>query len=81
MTDDIKKPWMSVVRATQAACKDNGGIGVVTLRVIVNGNVPIMWHQPVLEKIHPRSLVDLEMSAEMTVGFAALVKALDKPSS
>lgn len=51
---DIKKEWLSVIRAAQAACKDNRGYAVVTIRVAVNGGTPLMWTQPSVVKLHPR---------------------------
>jgi len=51
---DIKKEWLSVIRAAQAACKDNRGYAVVTLRVAVNGGIPLMWAQPSVVKLHPK---------------------------
>lgn len=67
--------WMNVARAAQAACAANGGIGVVELRVIVIGNEPIIWHEPALDKLHPKSAAKLRMTPEIAqVLLAALTK-------
>jgi len=52
-TDDIKESWLNPIRAAQAACKNNRGLAVVTMRVLVHKNDALRWSEPKLEKVHP----------------------------
>lgn len=55
MSVDIKRQWLNVIRASQAACHNNNGVGIITVRILVNGNVPLHWTEPKLLKLHPKS--------------------------
>lgn len=68
--NDIKPEWLSVARAAQAACANNHGYGVVNVTVVVTDNRPIMWMQPELKKVHPKSAAIKGISEEV---FASLV--------
>jgi hypothetical protein len=63
--EDIKPNWLNVVRSAQAACKDNGGYAILTLRVAVKHNEAIMWAPPTLLKISPARMADLEISPDV----------------
>lgn len=55
-TDDIKETWFNPIRAAQAACKDNKGLAIVTLTILVKKNDPVRWREPDVKKIHPARL-------------------------
>lgn len=53
---DVKPAWLNPIRAAQAACKDNRGYAVIEIKLLVNGNEPVLWFQPIVQKIHPAKL-------------------------
>ncbi len=56
VTEDIRPAWLNVIRALQAACHRNRGYATVTVKVLVDrDNMPVLWSEPRLEKIHPRT--------------------------
>jgi hypothetical protein len=62
VTEDIKPSWLNPVRAAQAACRTNRGYAVVTLRIVVNKNDPMMWAEPEVVKIHPARISEYPVS-------------------
>ena len=62
--EDVQNCWFEVARAAQAACSGNNGFGLITLTVAVNQGKAVMWLPPVLDKIHPARVANVEMSAE-----------------
>jgi hypothetical protein len=72
--EDIQACWLKVARRAQAACYNNGGFGLLTLTVAVNGNKAILWMPPEMTKVEPAKLAkEMEMSAETFISLAALV--------
>lgn len=53
---DVKKGWLNVARAAQAACSGNKGFGIISFTVVVSGNEPLIYLEPELKKIHPHSM-------------------------
>ena len=52
-TDDIKESWLNPIRAAQATCRNNRGLALVTMTVLVHKNDAVRWSEPKLIKIHP----------------------------
>lgn len=76
ITEDVKKEWLDPIRAAQAACKDNNGYGVVSLHALVNHNVPLLWAQPALIKIHPAKLIEYQMNPVLLGVFSEFVRVI-----
>lgn len=76
-TKDIKPSWLNPIRAAQAACKENRGYGVLTLRLVVNGNDPVMWEEPSLKKIHPAKLAETAVSPTLLATMLMLGEPVD----
>lgn len=89
MPEDIHWEWLEIVKAAQAACKDNSGFAKLTLIVSVHLNKPILWSprgiDPVdgveaespkynLLQLSPKRIAEYKMSAEV---IAALIAAND----
>ncbi len=72
ITSDIKKSWLNPIRAAQAVCKDNKGIGIVTIRVVVKRNMPMLWTEPTLTKIHPAKAAEWNVTMEIVESLSAL---------
>lgn len=65
VTSDIKKTWLNPIRAAQAACKDNKGLAIVTMVVLVDKNNPLRWLEPRLKKVHPVRLTEENCNEEI----------------
>ena len=50
---DIHPDWLNVMRAAQAALKDNKGFSVMTIIVSVVGNKPVFYEPVVRHRLHP----------------------------
>jgi hypothetical protein len=51
---DIKPPWLNVVRRLQSVSK-TGGLALVSITVLVDSDgVPKLWLEPKCERIEPR---------------------------
>ena len=59
---DVHADWLNVVRAAQAACKDNNGFGVMTITVGLIGNLPVLYEPKMRRKLHPSSAAKKEMT-------------------
>ena len=51
--EDIHWEWLEVIKAIQAACKDNQGFAHLTLSVSVHKNKPLLWTPAVLADTRP----------------------------
>lgn len=65
LPEDVKPSWLNVIRSAQAACKDNGGYAILTIRVAVKHNDAVMWDEPVLMKVSPARLADVEVDPDI----------------
>ena len=64
-TDDIKDSWLNPIRAAQAACSGNKGLGLVTITVLVHLNEAVRWSEPELVKVHPAKLKTENINEEI----------------
>jgi hypothetical protein len=88
--EDILWEWLEVIKAAQAACKNNQGFARFTLTVSVHKNKPVLWAPAWLTtdlttlvppaysllKLSPKRVADYEFTAET----AATLMALDEQS-
>lgn len=65
ITEDIKPSWLNPIRAAQATCRSNRGYAILTLRIVVNKNDPVIWLDPELSKIHPARLAGADLSPSL----------------
>lgn len=85
--DDIHWEWLEVIKAAQAACKDNGGFAKLTLVVSVIHNKPMLWAKKSIEpidmcdseppqyellKISPKRVAEWKMSSELVAALMAI---------
>lgn len=54
LPQDIRPEWFNPIRSAQATCTQNNGLAILTMRVLVSGNEPIVWLSPELELIEPK---------------------------
>src|SRR3990167_4613033 len=56
LPEDVKPAWLNVFRRLQSiASKRNGGIAVLTIRVVVDENgTPIFWTEPSCTLLEPK---------------------------
>lgn len=63
--DDIEtlKYWFPVIRHARAVAKQSSGLGIITIRVVVNeiGQPAGLWVMPTMELLVPRSTADLAL--------------------
>ena len=78
--DDVSAQWLNVIRSAQAACKDNNGYGVVYLKVVVIKNVPAMWVEPKLDKIHPLSLNKISFTPALAAALSSTIRKDEEES-
>lgn len=78
---DIKKGWHNPIRAAQAACHDNKGYAIVTLRVVVNKNEPVFWLEPNVQKIHPAAIAGVSFSPVLIGLLAEITTDVDNRES
>lgn len=59
---DIKPQWLNVARRLQSVSRQNDGIGILHLKVMVNqdGN-PIFWVEPDIIKLEPKGSVNFDL--------------------
>lgn len=53
--EDIHWEWLEVIKAAQAACKDNGGYAQFTMTLSVHHNKPVLWIPPAMVEIEPEN--------------------------
>ncbi len=75
-TDDIKDSWLNPIRAAQAACAGNKGLGLVTITVLVHINDAVRWSEPELVKVHP-ARIDIENCNEDILSALLLLGEVD----
>lgn len=73
LPQDVDNAWLNVIRATVAECSGNRGFAVVNLKVVVNGNIPMLWMVDA-DKIHPASFARLHMSPGVASALTATIK-------
>ena len=77
---DFHEDWLKVIRAAQAACKDNGGFGVLTIIVSVNQNTPVFWNPVMRHKLHPARAAQVQMTPQMAASLMAVMDMyVDEP--
>ncbi len=54
--EDIHYSWMDIIASAQAEASKNGGWGILTISVVLQGKTPYSWVQPELRKMHPMKL-------------------------
>ena len=64
-TDDIKESWLNPIRAIQAACRDNRGLALVTITVLVHKNDAVRWSEPKVIKVHPARIRDANTNEDI----------------
>jgi hypothetical protein len=75
---DIKPGWYNVVRHMQSICTGNNtAYGVVTIKVIVKGNEPIMWEKGTLSQIQPTSMANVNLSPTLALLLSSLLPTVD----
>ena len=85
--EDIHWEWLEVIKAAQAACKDNSGFAKLTLVISVHLNKPILWSprgiDPVeqnevespkynLLQLSPKRIAEYKMSAKVVASLIAV---------
>lgn len=81
--EDIHWEWLEVIKALQAACKDNNGYAKLTVNISVNKNKPVLWVTEYdaagevvppsfrLLKLSPKRLADTELTYETAVALVS----------
>lgn len=78
--EDIHPDWLNVVRAAQAACKKNGGFGVMTIVVSLNKSVPILWNPILRHRLQPSRAAQVEMNPETALALMTMMDMyVDEP--
>jgi len=85
--EDIHWEWLEVIKAAQAACKDNNGFAKLTLVISVHRNKPILWSPMGIAPIEiaevespkynvlqlsPKRIAEYRMSAELVAALIAV---------
>ena len=85
--EDIHWEWLEVIKAAQAACKDNGGFAKLDLVVSVVHNKPMLWTMKGLSptdpcemespkyrllKLSPKRVAEWKMSSEVVAALVAM---------
>jgi len=70
---DIRPEWLNVIRAVQASCSKNEGFGKVTIDVVVNGNLPVLWSKGEFTQISPKQLSSFEISPKILMALAQMM--------
>lgn len=73
LPEDIQAEWLDVIRHIQAACSTNNGLGIVTLKVAVNGSRPIVWVEADVKRVHPMRVAKMKMSPSIAAVLSAMV--------
>jgi hypothetical protein len=56
LTDDIKSPWLNVLRRLQSALSGQQGYAIVSIDVVVDeSNAPVFWSEPRVVKLEPKA--------------------------
>jgi hypothetical protein len=55
--EDIHWEWLEVIKAAQAACRQNGGFAQFTITVSVHHNKPILWAPAEVIEIMPEDAI------------------------
>lgn len=59
VTEDIRAPWLNVIRRLQAATSGNKGHAILTIQIVVDAQgLPVVWSEPNCTKIEPMSRGD-----------------------
>lgn len=84
--EDIHWEWLEIIKAAQAACKDNNGLAQFTMTVSVHKNKPVLWApgwtEPIavdeiappgysLMKLSPKRVADYKFTSEVAAALIA----------
>lgn len=84
--EDIHWEWLEVIKAVQAACKDNNGFAKLTLIISVHKNKPVLWSATELTvisvddieppkynllRLSPKRIADYKMSTKIIASLLA----------
>lgn len=85
--EDIHWEWLEIIKAAQAACKDNGGFARLNLVVSVVHNKPMLWAIKGIEEqdpcdsespkyrilqLSPKRVSEWKMSSEIVAALIAM---------
>ena len=66
--------WDKVIRALQGSCKYNSGFAVITLRIVVNHNSPVLWGDPDVTRLHPAAMASVQMTPALAACLTAMLE-------
>lgn len=73
LPQDVLPEWLDIFRHAQAACSNNNGLAILTLKIAVNKNKPIIWVEADVRKVHPMRVAKMKMTPAVAAVLSAMV--------
>lgn len=70
---DVKREWLDVIRHLQAACHGNKGYAVLNIKIAVKQNIPVLWLEADIDRIHPSKLAEVKMTPTIAAVITGLM--------
>ena len=70
----VSPKWANVIRALEASCQYNNGFAVVTMKIVVNTNSPVLWMEPTCAKLHPGRMAQTQMTPALAAALTAMLE-------